>query len=161
MCPKTDSESYELTSRGVREVFSPAPLSFLPEKNLDDGSTPSAPGSSGEPSPSEVQEIADALRALLTDARMDLASAVGLLAVPLLTGPLTISGSGSPDSGGAVHPLVSGRSKKVGEDGFIFTLYLDQRMVESVLEHCGNAGSSSTVGLSFSVSTLSGAPLAM
>jgi len=77
---------------------------------------------------------------------------VGQVLDPVLTGPLTISGPGLPTSGGHVRGLVSQLSSKVGEDGYICTLYLGEGAVQSIAAHYGDPGSNATVSVSFSLS---------
>jgi len=114
-----------------------------PGNPSEGGSTPSQNGKPGEPSLLGLQRISDVLA--------DVPGA-GLVQVPVLTGPLIITGPGSPDSGGHSHGLVSSRSKKLGEEGFIFTLYLDHATLASLEKHCGEAGGSAMAGVSFGVS---------
>jgi len=123
-------------------VSSPPPPISVPEKTSADGLTPSVIGTPGVPSPSALQVLRDLASKLM----------VGPEAAPVLTGPLTITGSGRPDWGEDVHPLRSLRSKKVGEEGYTFTLYLDQATRKSLAKRCGEAGSLDTVAVSFGVS---------
>jgi len=141
MCPK--SMDQHLSSP-------PRPIS-LPEKTWGDGSTPSQRGPRGEPSPSELR-VLRALASRLMD---------GPELAPVLIGPLTITGPGSKDSDQLRHPLRSSRSKKVGEEGYIYTLYLDQETRTCLVRLCGEAGLLDTVAVSFGVSTPSLEPFTM
>ena len=149
MCPK-DPTPDSFWGKYLHQ-FEPSPNDFVRSINppssphartSEDGSTPSPTGTHGPPSPSELRHLRELSQKLM----------VGPELAPVLTGPLTISGSGTTDWEEDVQPLRSSRSKKVGEDGYIFTLYLDRATRECLAKHFGAAGSIDTVGLSFSVS---------
>jgi len=118
-------------------------VEMFPEEPSENGSTASQNGTPGEPSRSDLQKTVNVLAALED----------GQMAVPVLIGPLTISGPGLQDSGGHHHRLHSVLSKRVGEEGFICTLFLDHASVVSIERHCGEAGSGGMVAVSFGVSS--------
>jgi len=70
---------------------------------------------------------------------------------PVLTGPLTITGDGLGVSD-SQHPLRFTRSKKRGEEGYIFTLFLETDSLTSLERHYGAAGTRGMVAVSFGLS---------
>lgn len=140
--PRQQSDGPQRPDRLISVTTGPDGTSIseisMPDQPSEDGSTPSPSGMHGPPSPSELQRIRDL---------------GGLAQAPALTGPLSICGPGSPDSGGEALPLSSLLLKKLGEEGYICTLYLDPPILESVLKHSGGAGLPGTVAVTFSLST--------
>lgn len=70
---------------------------------------------------------------------------------PTLTGPITICGAGMPESGGHRRRCNFVRTEKVGEDGYIFIMYLDKAVIDSINQHADD-DPESTVTFAFPVS---------